>query len=153
MLKYSLAATAVLVAGLTACLEDSTGPDCTAPSITIVETRGDTIVTSTGLRYIEVTDGASNQQATWCSGAAIQYVGTFLNGEEFDDGEFAFTPGVSNIIPGFAEGVVGMRVDGTRRVIVPPNLGYGEDDYPPTGAVVIPGNSTLVFEIKLIAVE
>lgn len=148
MLKYSLAATVVMVAGLTACLDDPAGPECVPQSVTITETRGDTIVTSTGLRYIESSPGTTTAEARWCFGAQIQYVGTLLDGTQFDSGGFAFTPGISNIIPGFSQGVVGMKVDGNRRLIIPPNLAYGA-----TGNNAIPPNATIVFDVELIAVE
>jgi FKBP-type peptidyl-prolyl cis-trans isomerase len=53
------------------------------------------------------------------------------------------------VIPGFSQGTTGMKVGGLRRVVVPPNLGYGAAGSPPD----IPGNATLIFEIELIAVQ
>ena len=55
----------------------------------------------------------------------------------------------SGLIQGFSMGVQGMRVGGLRRVVIPPNLGYGAQGSPPT----IPGNATLLFEIELLAVQ
>ena len=55
----------------------------------------------------------------------------------------------SGLIQGFTMGVQGMRVGGVRRVVIPPNLGYGSAGSPPT----IPGNATLLFEIELLAVQ
>jgi len=69
-------------------------------------------------------------------------------GTRFDAGTLPFTVG-SGVIPGFSQGVIGMRVGGTRRVIIPPSLGYGSQGSPPR----IPGNATLVFEIELLAVQ
>ena len=54
----------------------------------------------------------------------------------------------SGFIQGFSMGVQGMRVGGLRRVVIPPNLGYGAAGNPP-----IPGNATLIFEIELLAVQ
>lgn len=155
MLKYSVAGTALLMVGLSACLEDSTGPDCSPLTTTVVETRGDTAITSSGLRYIDLAGGASQEEARWCFGAQVDFVGKLSDGSEFDSGAFIFTPGVDGIITGFAQGVVGMRVDGSRRLIIPPNLAYGAQDVrdPQTNEVVIPANSTLIFDIDLIAVE
>ncbi|MDO8681516.1 MAG: FKBP-type peptidyl-prolyl cis-trans isomerase [Acidobacteriota bacterium] len=68
-------------------------------------------------------------------------------GTPFDAGPLTFTVG-AGVIPGFSQGVTGMRVGGIRRVIIPPNLGYGNQA---NGA--IPANSTLVFQIELLAVQ
>lgn len=74
--------------------------------------------------------------------------GTDNKGTRFDAGAFGFTVG-TGVIPGFSQGTVGMRVGGIRRVIIPPNLGYGAAGNPPT----IPGNQTLIFEIELLSVQ
>jgi len=70
-------------------------------------------------------------------------------GTRFDAGAFSFTVG-AGVIPGFSQGVIGMRVGGVRRVIIPPSLGYGNN--PPAGSG-IPANGTLVFEIELLSVQ
>jgi FKBP-type peptidyl-prolyl cis-trans isomerase len=69
-------------------------------------------------------------------------------GTQFDSGAFAFTVG-SGVISGFSQGVIGMQVGGLRRVVIPPNLGYGAAGSPPA----IPGNSTLIFEIELLSLQ
>jgi len=69
-------------------------------------------------------------------------------GTRFDAGPYTFTVGVG-VIQGFSQGVIGMRVGGIRRVIIPPSLGYGATGSPP----VIPGNATLVFDLELLAVR
>ncbi|HEX8027315.1 MAG TPA: FKBP-type peptidyl-prolyl cis-trans isomerase [Vicinamibacterales bacterium] len=61
----------------------------------------------------------------------------------------SFTVGASNIIPGFSQCVLGMKVGGARRCTIPPNLAYGSAGSPPT----IPGNATLIFELELLAVQ
>jgi FKBP-type peptidyl-prolyl cis-trans isomerase FkpA len=55
----------------------------------------------------------------------------------------------TGVIPGFSQGVAGMKVGGLRRVVIPPSLGYGAQGQPPD----IPGNATLIFEIELLAVQ
>lgn len=70
-------------------------------------------------------------------------------GARFDAGSFSFTIG-TGVIAGFSQGVIGMRVGGLRRVIIPPNLAYGNN--PPAGSG-IPVNGTLVFDIELVAVQ
>jgi FKBP-type peptidyl-prolyl cis-trans isomerase len=155
MLKYSLAATTLLAVGLSACLEDTSGPDCVPLNNTIVETRGDTVVTSSGLKYIETGAGTSTQEADWCSAVKVQYRGTLLDGTEFDAGPYDFTPGYGQVVVGMELGVIGMTVDSNRRLILPPSLGYGSRDAvnPQTGEVVIPANSTIVFDLELVSTQ
>ena len=70
-------------------------------------------------------------------------------GNQFDAGTLPpFVLG-TNVIPGFTMGIQGMRVGGLRRVVIPPDLAYGAQGRPPS----IPGNSTLLFEIELLAVQ
>ena len=83
----------------------------------------------------------------------VHYVGTLANGEEFDNsrqrGEpFTFTVGRGSVIAGWEEGVLGMRPGGTRILVIPPELGYGQAGYGP-----IPGNATLVFTVELLSVR
>ena len=84
----------------------------------------------------------------------VQYVGAlFEDGTEFDaswQGEepgqaFEFTLGGGQVIPGWDEGVAGMKVGGRRVLVIPPELGYGAQGSPPT----IPPNATLVFVVDL----
>jgi FKBP-type peptidyl-prolyl cis-trans isomerase FkpA len=74
-------------------------------------------------------------------------------GRQFDTstgrGPFTFTVGASQVIRGWDLGVVGMKVGGQRRLIIPPELGYGERG----SGNVIPPNATLVFDIELIDVQ
>ena len=69
-------------------------------------------------------------------------------GTQFDSGTFSFVVG-QGVIQGFSMGVNGMRVGGIRRVVIPPNLGYGNN--PPDSR--IRPNETLLFEIELLAVQ
>lgn len=69
-------------------------------------------------------------------------------GAQFDAGTFSFTVG-TGVIAGFSRGVIGMRVGGQRRVVIPPDLGYGSAGSPPA----IPGNATLIFDIELRSVQ
>ncbi|MEO8502250.1 MAG: FKBP-type peptidyl-prolyl cis-trans isomerase [Vicinamibacteria bacterium] len=98
---------------------------------------------------LTVEDVTIGTGATAASGdtVTISYVGTFTNGTQFDAGTFSFRLGANQVIQGFDQGVTGMRVGGRRRITVPPNLGYGSQA---NGA--IPGNSTLKFDITLLAI-
>lgn len=119
----------------------------------VAEVRGDTVVTTTGLRYIETFVGAGTE-AVECTDVSVRYSGELLDSTQFDQGTFTFVPGAGMVIRGFEQGVVGMQVQGIRRVIVPPELGYGDQEQrdPNTGEVLIPANSTLVFDIEVLNV-
>ena len=91
--------------------------------------------------------------ATTVPPATVNYSGWLYNtagvdnkGTRFDAGTFSLTPSQS-AIPGFSQGIVGMRVGGLRRVTIPPSLGYGAQANGP-----IPANSTLIFEIELVSI-
>jgi FKBP-type peptidyl-prolyl cis-trans isomerase FkpA len=85
----------------------------------------------------------------------VQYTGTLMNGVKFDSSydhghePFKFTLGKGEVIKGWDQGVVGMRVGGKRRLRIPPDLGYGAKGSPPS----IPPGAGLVFEVELVAVE
>ena len=70
-------------------------------------------------------------------------------GTQFDSNNYTFTLGIGTVIKGWDQGVVGMRVGGQRRLIIPPDLAYGSAG----SSGVIPPNATLVFDITLISVQ
>ena len=96
-------------------------------------------------------DGATAQPGDTVT---VQYVGVnYSNGQQFDAswdrGEpFAFPLGAGQVIPGWDQGVAGMKVGGRRQLTIPPELGYGEQGQPPD----IPPNETLIFVIDLLEV-
>lgn len=98
----------------------------------------------------------SGATAAAAGGAAeVRYTGWLYNpsgadskGTQFDSGTFTFTLGTRSVIPGFEQGVVGMRVGGKRRVYIPSSLGYGSQ-----GSGPIPPNAALVFEIDLLNLQ
>src|SRR5437763_14450882 len=70
-------------------------------------------------------------------------------GTQFDSNNYTFTLGTGQVITGWDQGVVGMRVGGQRRLVIPPDLAYGSAG----SSGVIPPNATLVFDITLISVQ
>ena len=92
-------------------------------------------------------------EATASSTVEVQYVGAnYASGKVFDSswqrGQAATFP-LSGVIPGFAQGIVGMKVGGRREVVIPPALGYGASGSPPA----IGPNETLIFVIDLLSVK
>jgi len=84
----------------------------------------------------------------------VNYTGWLTDGTKFDSSlnpgrtPFRFTVGGGQVIKGWDEGLIGMKVGGKRKLTIPPNMGYGSQDMG-----VIPSNSTLVFEIDLLIIE
>ena len=105
--------------------------------------------TSSGLYYRDIVVGAGEQvPATGTAAVTTTYELYLRNGELLQSGTVPFTVGTAAVIPGYDEGVRGMRVGGQRQLIIPPSLGYGENDY-----AGIPGNSILVYFVVLTAIE
>jgi len=102
---------------------------------------------------IEDTQVGEGDEAKHGHTVEVHYTGTLEDGTVFDSsrkrGTFSFVLGSGHVIAGWDEGVAGMKVGGTRVLIIPPHLGYG--DYGAGG--VIPGGATLTFEVELISVE
>ncbi len=114
---------------------------------------GDTISTASGLKYIVIKQGDGPAAAAGRP-VRVHYTGWFTDGSKFDSsvdrGEpFTFLLGQGRVIRGWDEGVAMMRVGGKRRLIIPPELGYGARGAP--GA--IPPNATLIFDVELLGVE
>ena len=90
------------------------------------------------------------------SRATVSYTGwlydtskTAGKGNQFDSGSFTFVVGAGTVVKGFDQGVVGMKVGGQRRLIIPPELAYGNQ----SPSASIPPNATLVFDITLTNVQ
>ena len=108
-------------------------------------------ITSTGLKITELVIG-DGQEAIAGTKVSVNYKGTLENGDEFDSsygrGPFEFSLGAGMVLKGWDEGVEGMKVGGKRRLIIPPELGYGSRGIGP-----IPPNSILNFEVELLDVK
>lgn len=139
------------------CLEKVSGPECRPVEFGQASVSGDTITTTTGLRYLEGAVGET-RAVEWCRGVAIHYDAFLLDGTRFDSSRdggapLAFTPGLGVLIDGIEQGVIGVHRRGTRRLIIPPALGFGsaarrgED-----GQVIVPANSTVVYDIEVVEI-
>ncbi|MBD0318885.1 MAG: FKBP-type peptidyl-prolyl cis-trans isomerase [Gemmatimonadetes bacterium] len=158
--RIFLALAAVCAAAAACESNDPIGPDCIDATSTVQGRSGDTVTTVSGLRYIDLRAGTGLAVGP-CSSVAIHYT-LYLNGAAVDslrDPRYGFfvTPGErpARTIEGVAEGVLGLRVGSVRRLIIPPALGYGSTDRidQQTGRVVIPANSTLVFDLEVLQVQ
>lgn len=105
-----------------------------------------------GLQYWDIKAGTGATAATGKT-VTVNYTGWLTNGKQFDSSvgkqPFSFRLGAGEVIPGWDEGVAGMKVGGKRQLKIPPALGYGAQ-----GADgVIPPNATLVFDVELLGVS
>jgi FKBP-type peptidyl-prolyl cis-trans isomerase len=105
-----------------------------------------------GLKYLDVVEGEGDPAPGGCSVSA-HYAGWLTNGSRFDSSYVAKPGGgsplefsLNQVVQGWTRGIPGMKPGGVRRLYIPSHLAYGSEGRPPQ----IPGNSPLVFEIKLI---
>ncbi|MCP9928701.1 FKBP-type peptidyl-prolyl cis-trans isomerase [Cyanobium sp. CH-040] len=109
-------------------------------------------VTESGLRITDLTPG-DGPEAKAGQTVVVNYRGTLENGREFDSsygrGPFSFPLGAGRVIRGWDEGVAGMQVGGKRKLVIPPDLAYGERG----AGGVIPPNATLIFEVELLEIR
>ena len=109
------------------------------------------LTTPSGLSITELVIG-NGEEAKPGQTVSVNYRGTLENGQEFDSsygrGPFNFPLGAGRVIKGWDVGVSGMKVGGKRKLIIPPDLGYGNRG----AGNVIPPNATLVFEVELLEI-
>ena len=119
----------------------------TGPSI-----GGREVGTEAELKFEEIVEGTGPSPQPG-QDVTVHYTGTLENGAKFDSSldrgkPFTFKIGVGQVIKGWDQGVMTMKVGGKRKLIVPPHLGYGS-----RGVGPIPPNSTLIFEVELLDVR
>jgi len=110
------------------------------------------VTTASGLQCIDVKEG-SGAAAQRGNTVSVHYTGWLVNGVRFDSSldrgrPFSFPLGGGRVIKGWDEGVAGMKPGGVRKLVISPQLGYGSRGIGP-----IPPDSTLIFEVELLAVQ
>ena len=102
---------------------------------------------------VEDTQVGTGAEAVPGKTVSIHYTGKLENGKVFDSSvgkePLTFVVAAGQMIPGFDQGVQGMKVGGKRTITIPPSLGYGEQG----AGDVIPPNSTLIFDVELVSVQ
>jgi FKBP-type peptidyl-prolyl cis-trans isomerase len=113
---------------------------------------GEGVKTDFGLQYWDIKIGTGDEAKSGDK-VKVHYTGWFTSGKKFDSSvdaqqPYSFVLGQGNVIKGWDEGVTGMKIGGKRQLRVPPELAYGEQGY----KNIIPANSTLIFDVQLLAV-
>lgn len=113
---------------------------------------GKTVMTPSGLKYIDLVVGTGPAPKIGAR-VSVHYTGWLEDGTKFDSSRdrgvpFSFVLGRGEVIKGWDEGIASMRVGGKRRLIIPPELGYGQRG----AGNIIPPNATLIFEVELLKI-
>jgi peptidylprolyl isomerase len=156
---------AVAVAQPTAALAESAGDEVKAEKKPDKKTKkatqaakaekgeGKMNTTPSGLQYQDEKVG-TGPSPTRGKRVKVHYTGTLVDGTKFDSSvdrgqPFEFVIGVGQVIKGWDEGVMSMKVGGKRKLVIPPELGYGQRG----AGGVIPPNAVLHFDVELLGVE
>jgi peptidylprolyl isomerase len=116
------------------------------------EGTGAEVTMPSGLKYIDLEVG-DGKEAKAHDTVSVHYTGWLKGGKKFDSshdhGPGPSTFSLDRVVKGWGEGIPGMKVGGKRKLIIPPELGYGSQGMPPT----IPPDAELTFEVELIDVK
>ncbi len=145
----------VALAFVTGCLDNS-GPGGAIPiedtsfASALGVNLGASTRTQNGMYYRDITVGTGAVVANGQT-LEVRYTGWLSSGFQFDSNRaaastFSFVLGTGNVIQGWHEGLQGIRVGGSRQLIIPATLGYG-----PGGSGPIPGNAVIVFTVDVVA--
>jgi FKBP-type peptidyl-prolyl cis-trans isomerase len=111
------------------------------------------VATDSGLKYQELKVGTGDEAKAGAT-LEVHYTGWLKDGKKFDssvdrNASFSFKLGAGMVIKGWDEGLVGMKVGGKRKLIIPPQLGYGERG----AGDVVPPNAEMIFEVELLKIK
>ena len=130
-------------------------PAAAAPPVELDKETGKPVVTNpSGLKYVDIVAG-TGAQVKQGDHVAVKYVGKLMDGTTFDASAnhpemgptFNYQQGVTDLIPGWTEGTSTMHVGDKRKLIIPPQLGYGMQG----AGDAVPPNATLIFEIEMLS--
>ena len=107
--------------------------------------------TESGVYYRDLRVGTGADQAATDDQVTVTYAGYLKDGTLFDSRSTPVQMSLSVVVPGFRDGIIGMRPGGARKIVIPSALGYGWQGNQ-AGSVRIPRNATLVFDVELFAV-
>ena len=150
LVLLALPCTQVLAQGGTTSKSTTTAKPATAGGPTKVT--GEGTKTPSGLQYWDIKEGTGPEARTG-QHVKVHYTGWLTNGKKFDSSvggkPFDLRLGAGDVIKGWDEGIPGMKVGGKRQLRIPPDLAYGSKGFPG----VIPPNSTLIFDVQLVAIQ
>lgn len=127
-------------------------PPSPAPQDAMPKLSGDTVVTSSGLKYVEITVGQGPMPIPG-QNVRAHYTGWLTDGTRFDSSRdrgqpLEIGPNLPPVIKGMSEGLMTTKVGGRRLLIIPPELAYGTRGTP---GGPIPPNATLVFDVEVLS--
>jgi peptidylprolyl isomerase len=159
MKKHTLLAALAIIVMASACTKKPEEPKTTETTTTTTQTANPTgaagAAANTATSKVDSVDSVVGKGAEAVNGKSVtvHYTGTLKDGTKFDSSvdrkePFTFTLGSGQVIKGWEQGIVGMKVGGKRKLTIPPELAYGANA---VGA--IPANSTLIFDVELLEVK